>query len=66
MPSYNDKIWPEDQVAMEEAIAAKIFDFEGATEEDGGLGEEECAELGRDILLMVLAEFRPDLVEEKP
>jgi hypothetical protein len=56
MWSFNEKLSPDDQISAEEAIASHIF--------EAGLQDEDvCAQLGRDILLSVLAEFRPDLVE---
>lgn len=65
MPSYNDTLDAEQQVDTEEMIASLIFDAEEKSVwgvEEHHLSEEECAQLGRDILLRVLAEFRPDLV----
>lgn len=56
--TYNDKLSASDQIDTEEQIASKIFD----TFEDCGLSEEDAAEMGREILLMVLTKFRPDLV----
>lgn len=66
MDEYNDTLDADDQITMEERIAATIFS-QGAYENDAplakpvALDEEQCAELGRTILKMVLAEFRPDL-----
>lgn len=56
--TYRKTLDATKQVQMEEQIAATIFD---ASREDG-VGEESAAQLGRDILMMVLKEFRPDLV----
>lgn len=58
---YNDKLDSKTQVDAEEMIASMIFDCYQEYEER--LCEEGCAQLGRDILLRVLAEFRSDLVE---
>lgn len=52
---YNEALDPDQQITTEELIAAAIFDRTETT-------EEEAQKLGRDILLVVLAEFRPDLV----
>ncbi len=64
---YNDKMDAVDQVDAEEMIASMIFDYETGAQrmegEEQELHEEDCAQLGRDILLAVLAEFRSDLVE---
>jgi len=57
---YNDSLGAEDQIDTEELIASILFD---GVDEDGHLCEETCGQLGRTILLAVLAKFRPDLVE---
>lgn len=57
---YNDGLAAEDQIDTEELIASILFD---ERDEDGRLCEESCGQLGRTILLAVLAKFRPDLVE---
>jgi hypothetical protein len=54
---YSDILNPDDQITTEEAISALIFD---RTE----VGEEYAQGMGRDILLLVLTKFRPDLVED--
>jgi len=74
---YNDKLDPEDQVDMEESIAAKIFSLRDSDDvwawsrnpdpprsrpRMTPLYEEDCAQLGREILLLVLSKFRTDLV----
>jgi hypothetical protein len=59
-PGYSDKLEADIQISTEEAIAAAIFRAENASPNDF-LGEEECADLGRDILKLVLGRFRPDL-----
>ncbi len=59
-PGYNEKLDATDQVDAEEMIASMIFD---TRDEDRQVCEGDCAQLGRDILLAVLAKFRPDLVE---
>jgi hypothetical protein len=50
---YNDKMSPDEQITAEERIAHEVFTSEGT--------EEDCAQKGRDILKMILKEFRPDL-----
>ena len=60
MTEYTDKLSAEDQVDMEERIAAEIFDVE-TCEPHARLDEDACARLGRSLLLIVLSEFRPDL-----
>lgn len=55
---YKDTFDSEAQIDAEEMIASKIFD-------SPRLSEEECAQLGRDILYLVLRNFRPDLFEER-
>ena len=52
---YNDKLNPDAQISMEERIAMHLFD-------NSSIREEEAAQMGRDILLMVLEEFRKDLI----
>jgi hypothetical protein len=49
------------QITAEEAISYLIFDRARNTDE-GVLSEEDCADLGREILLMIACELRPDLV----
>jgi hypothetical protein len=63
---YSNRLDGERQVSMEEKIAAMIFDraeTEGC-ENCGTLNEEDCAQLGRDILYVVLKEFRPSYIEK--
>lgn len=55
--SYNDKLNADDQISAEESIAAHLFDNASS------ISEEEAAELGRSILLLVLRKFRPDLID---
>jgi hypothetical protein len=60
----------DEQIAAEERIAALIrAHVEDSEDANGGkdwqLSDEDCADLGREILLQVLAEFRPDLIERK-
>lgn len=54
MAGYNDKMDPDQQITAEEKIAAYLYDESMAD-------EETAAEAGRQILQMVLREFRPDL-----
>lgn len=68
---YNDKIDATEQVDAEELIASlirgrqenEIANCEANGIEDWSLTDEDCADLGRDILLAVLHRFRPDLVD---
>ena len=59
MKAYIDELDAEEQIAAEEMIAAAIFDRE--SDRDGQLSEEDCADLGREILKSVLWRFRKDL-----
>ena len=62
---YNDNLDPGEQVDVEELIAATIADrmeVEGCDEGIGTLDENDCADLGRTILKLVLERFRPDLM----
>jgi len=67
---YNDKLDADEQISMEEAIAARIYQNGERSNHDDDcidvqpdllIHEEDCADLGRNILQMVLAKFRPDL-----
>ena len=49
----------DEQLFMEEDIAYLIFE----RQEDGPLHEDACGDLAGDILMTVLAHYRPDLVE---
>jgi hypothetical protein len=60
---YNDDLSHEDQVDAEEGIAHIIHAFEYGENAEMRPSEEDCAELGRQILLFVLEKFRPDLVD---
>jgi hypothetical protein len=51
---YNGKLDPLAQISTEERIASYIF-------EKSEISEEDAAKAGREILNMVLEEFRPDL-----
>lgn len=57
---YNDNLDPDDQLSLEERIAAILYDF------GRPLYEEDCQELGQKVLYMVLEKFRPDLFGNKP
>lgn len=64
--NYNDKFDADQQVDLEERIAALIYD----EAETGPFGNEEVDEqsandLGKNILQMIVAELRPDLVAKK-
>ena len=57
MVGYKSKLDPDTQISAEEKIAAHLLDT-------GYVKNEEAAgDAGREILLQVLTEFRPDLVE---
>lgn len=56
--SYSHRLEAERQVSMEEKIAATIYD-----KADVEVDEETAAQLGRELLLLVLEEFRSDLIE---
>jgi hypothetical protein len=65
MIPYNDQLDARQQVGMEEKIAAYLADFDRIT--DTGLKgptDEDLNRAGKDILYMVLREFRPDLFGE--
>jgi len=64
--TYKLALSASDQLDMEEQIASTIF---GRAETEGcdgcgTLSEEDSAQLGRDILKMVLQRFRIDLVHQ--
>lgn len=52
---YSGDLDADEQVSAEEAIAAHIFDNTTAD-------EEVSAQLGREILEIILKRFRPDLI----
>ncbi len=63
--AYNDNLDPDEQITMEERIAAYISeipkdDFDGVFYH---ISEEGAGNAGREILLMVLEKFRPDLIQ---
>jgi len=63
--SYVDDLDSDVQIAAEERIASTIFSLTeevmSSDEDCVGLSEEDCQELGCEILYQVLREFRPDL-----
>jgi hypothetical protein len=66
--SYNSKLDADVQISAEESIASLIQSAienseDGNGEHDFTLTEEDCADLGRGILLAILTRFRPDLIE---
>ena len=66
---YSDSLSGEDQVDAEEIIASAIFKFEPKSwlpPRPPKFGEEDCQELGRDILYKVLQKFRPDVFVKIP
>jgi hypothetical protein len=52
---YNATMDSEEQVEMEEKIAAMIFDTPNVE-----IGESAAGDLGREILKTVLKKYRPD------
>lgn len=58
---YNDRMPGEDQITLEEGVAAMIH---GAADDDGRISEECAAELGRRIVLTLLQRARPDLFRD--
>lgn len=57
---YRDAALSADlQIDMEEMIAGIIFDFE-ISQSKTQLGEDDCAELGRQIFRAISARLRPD------
>lgn len=65
MVAYNDKLNADEQIAMEEAIASYLFSLNNEVDAEGGIAEDLAAQGGRDILLMVLEKFRPDLISRE-
>ena len=61
MTDYIDRLDPSEQIDTEEAIASLLFNYNYA--QDFRPNEEECTQLGRQILALVLDKFRPDLTE---
>jgi len=66
--SYKDWLDPDHQVSVEEQIASLIFLYD-SQEPDGFTpalwpSEEECIDMGKRILALVLKEFRPDLIAD--
>jgi hypothetical protein len=60
---YNDKLAEKCQLEVEKDIAGLIW---GARDrKTGKVSEEFCTALGRQILEVVLARFRPDMFEEE-
>jgi hypothetical protein len=60
---YTDKLDADKQITAEELIASSIALVN--TDGDGCVNEEAAAELGRDILYLILRQFRPDLFDLK-
>ena len=67
---FNNKLDGDEQITAEEMIASMIFNYTPLTVEDNNddlhedviqLCEESCSQLGRDILLAIINQFRPDL-----
>jgi len=54
MPFYNSKLKADKQITSEEKIALLL-------REEYGMNEDAAAQAGRDILLDVLIQYRPDL-----
>lgn len=55
---YNDNMSADQQITTEEKIASLVL--EAAYSEEG---EEAFSQAGRNILKLVLQEFRPDLID---
>ena len=55
---YNDKFDADEQITLEEQIAATILD-----DPEADILDEYAAELGRKILRLVVAQLRPDLLD---
>jgi hypothetical protein len=60
---YNALLDDDRQISVEEKIAAAIWELQNSRDARE-LDEEEVAQLGRDILKLVLREFRPDFLED--
>lgn len=56
---YADKFKADQQLALEEQIAARIFALT-----DGTVDEEVCKQIGEDALYIVVRELRRDLLEK--
>jgi hypothetical protein len=56
---YTEELDSEDQIDMEESIAALLWLSDRPLE-----SEEDAQQFARDILLKVLTKFRPDLVNK--
>lgn len=61
---YAEVLDADRQISAEEAIAAYLFDQ--ADLYGGEISEEHAGDAGRDILYVVLREFRPDLFDDAP
>jgi len=60
---YNESLDADDQITAEEEIAAYMQEKSEELVGDAlSFSEEDCARIGRDILLLTLKRFRPDLV----
>ena len=64
--TYTSEMSAEQQIDVEEKIATMIFDStdDSITEEQYRVAEETAQELGREILMTALQEFRPDLCDD--
>lgn len=62
---YNDKFDADQQVDLEERIAALVFDKAETTRGNDNVSEQSANDLGKKILQIVVAELRPDLVAKK-
>ena len=61
MTDYIDRLDPSEQIDTIDAIASLLFNYNYA--QDFRPNKEECTQLGRQILALVLNKFRPDLTE---
>jgi hypothetical protein len=57
MSFYNDKFDPEEQINLEEQIAFMIYD-------ELNIDENIATELSKRLLITIVKELRPDLIEE--
>lgn len=60
--AYGDHLQPDQQISTEEKIAAYLHTQ--ATDWGGEIQEDHAADAGRDILYLVLREFRPDVFDD--
>lgn len=69
---YNDSLSPQEQIDAEEAISATIWNMseqvyhdsisDGGT--DGTLTPDDCNDIAKYVVYLVLRRFRPDLFDD--